>query len=124
MNVRLSLLLLVGALMVNGCAGDKGKELFETAQFEEKQSNKEHAIKLYEELLQRTPNSIEARTNLGVALAHEGRYDEAIQQYEQIVNLPGAPESATPASGLGMFTGSRTSGSAGSAKSTTSIKVR
>ena len=61
MNVRLSLLLLIGALMVNGCAGDKGKELFETAQFEEKQSNKEHAIKLYEELVSKYPDSELAR---------------------------------------------------------------
>ena len=39
------------------------------------------AIKLYEELLQQLPDSIEARTNLGAALAQEGRYDEAQQQY-------------------------------------------
>src|SRR5436305_12792474 len=41
------------------------------------------AIKLYRELLQQAPNAIEVRTNLGVALAHEGRYTEAIEQYCQ-----------------------------------------
>ena len=40
-----------------------------------------HAIKLYEELLKQVPDSIEARTNLGAALAQEGRYDQALQQY-------------------------------------------
>ncbi len=35
------------------------------------------AVKLYEELLRNAPDWIEARTNLGVALAQEGRYDEA-----------------------------------------------
>jgi tetratricopeptide (TPR) repeat protein len=39
------------------------------------------AVKLYEELLQLVPDSIEARTNLGAALAQIGRYDEALQQY-------------------------------------------
>jgi len=41
------------------------------------------AIKLYEELIQLVPDSIEARTNLGAALAQQGRYDEALQQYRQ-----------------------------------------
>ncbi len=33
-------------LTLAGCAGEKGKEVFETAQFEEKQHNVEHAKKL------------------------------------------------------------------------------
>ena len=44
------------------------------------------AIKLYEELLKLVPDSIEARTNLGAALAQEGRYDEALQQYRQALS--------------------------------------
>jgi tetratricopeptide (TPR) repeat protein len=44
------------------------------------------AIKLYEDLLRLTPDSIEARTNLGVALAHEGRYDEAMQKYREVLS--------------------------------------
>lgn len=43
--------------------------------------NSELAIQLYQELLQKAPDSIEARTNLGVALAQEGRYCEAVTQY-------------------------------------------
>jgi tetratricopeptide (TPR) repeat protein len=43
------------------------------------------AIKLYDELLQQVPDSIEARTNLGAALAQEGRYDEAVQQYRLVL---------------------------------------
>lgn len=41
------------------------------------------AIKLYEELLQLVPDSIEARTNLGAAFAQVGRYDDALRQYRQ-----------------------------------------
>jgi len=44
------------------------------------------AIKLYEELLQLVPDSVEARTNLGAAFAQIGRYDEAIQQYRQALS--------------------------------------
>jgi len=43
--------------------------------------NAAQAIKLYEELLQQVPDSVEARTNLGAALAQEGRYGDAMKQY-------------------------------------------
>ena len=49
--------LVVGALLSAGCSGDKGKELFETAQFEEKQHNIPHAVQLYEEIVQKHPKS-------------------------------------------------------------------
>lgn len=44
------------ALMLAGC-GDKAKDLYETAQFEEQQFNTEHAGKLYQELLSKYPDS-------------------------------------------------------------------
>lgn len=44
-------------LMAGGCAGEKGKELYETAQFEEKQHNQEHAAQLYREIIKRYPGS-------------------------------------------------------------------
>lgn len=48
--------LVLACLALAGC-GDRAKELYETAQFEELQQNKPHAIKLYEELLQKYPDS-------------------------------------------------------------------
>jgi outer membrane protein assembly factor BamD (BamD/ComL family) len=39
------------------CSADKGKELFETAQFEEKQNNREHARQLYQEIVTKYPGS-------------------------------------------------------------------
>src|SRR5215469_3994717 len=45
--------------------------------------NTQLAIKLYQELLEKAPDSVEARTNLGVALAEEGRYGEAVAQYHE-----------------------------------------
>ena len=49
--------LLLGTLLAGGCAGDGGKELFETAQFEEQQHNREHAVQLYREILKKYPGS-------------------------------------------------------------------
>ncbi len=44
-------------IILGGCSGEKGKELFDTAQFEEKQNNREHAAKLYEEIVKKYPDS-------------------------------------------------------------------
>lgn len=54
---RVVLLAVLLLAMVAGCAADKSQELFETAQFEEKQNNKEHAQKLYREIVEKYPGS-------------------------------------------------------------------
>ena len=54
---KLVLLGMVLLGLLGGCAADKSQELFETAQFEEKQNNKEHAQKLYQEIVDKYPNS-------------------------------------------------------------------
>jgi outer membrane protein assembly factor BamD (BamD/ComL family) len=51
------IVLLLGILMLAGCAGDKGKELFETARFEEQQHNQELAVQLYREIVKKYPGS-------------------------------------------------------------------
>jgi len=56
--------------------------------------NAELAIKLYEQLLRQAPDSMEARTNLGVAFAQEGRYEEAAQQYRQVLSRDSRNETA------------------------------
>jgi tetratricopeptide (TPR) repeat protein len=43
----------------------------------------EEAIRLYEELVKIQPGSVEARTNLGVALTDAGRYKDAVAQYDE-----------------------------------------
>jgi len=47
----------LAGLLGAGCSGDKSKELFETAQFEEKQNNREHAEKLYSEIIAKFPGT-------------------------------------------------------------------
>ncbi|MBF0593220.1 MAG: outer membrane protein assembly factor BamD [Nitrospirae bacterium] len=51
------LLVVVSVLFLPGCAGKKDRELFETAQFEEKQNNPQHARQLYEEIITKYPDS-------------------------------------------------------------------
>lgn len=47
-------------ILLTGCTGDKPKELLETAEFEERQTNLPHAKQLYEELVRLYPTSPEA----------------------------------------------------------------
>ncbi len=53
----LMLALLVSAATLLNCSGNKAAELYDTAQFEEKQNNKEHAIQLYKEIMEKYPDS-------------------------------------------------------------------
>jgi outer membrane protein assembly factor BamD (BamD/ComL family) len=48
--------LLLTAFFGYGCS-DKAQELYETAQFEELQKNKPHAVKLYREIINEYPES-------------------------------------------------------------------
>jgi outer membrane protein assembly factor BamD (BamD/ComL family) len=53
-------------LLLAGC-GDKAKDLYDTAQLEEKQNNRPHATKLYRQIVEEHPNSPyvnQARTRL------------------------------------------------------------
>lgn len=55
------ILLALSCMALAACSNDQGKQQLETAQFEEKQSNKEHAMKLYEEVVTKYPGSPNAR---------------------------------------------------------------
>jgi TolA-binding protein len=43
-------------LLLLGC-GDKAKDLYDTAQLEEKQNNRPHATKLYRQIVEEYPDS-------------------------------------------------------------------
>src|ERR1035441_3433006 len=77
-----------------GCQEVSPRALYDQAGGALDAGNTALAIKLYQELLRRAPDSIEARTNLGVAFAQEGRYDEAVQQYRQVLSRDSRNESA------------------------------
>lgn len=48
-------LVMIAGLSIAGCSGNNAKELFETAQFEELQNNRDHAMKLYREIIEKDP---------------------------------------------------------------------
>lgn len=58
------------------------EQLYREATALYQQGKVEEAVARYELLLKAVPDSVEAHTNLGVALAHLGRYPEAISNYE------------------------------------------
>src|SRR5258708_4490836 len=45
------------------------------------------AIRLYQQYLQSGPPSLDAFTNYGAALAHEGQYSEAIAEYKEALKI-------------------------------------
>jgi outer membrane protein assembly factor BamD (BamD/ComL family) len=57
MKLILLAAMIVLTMALSGCTGQKAAELYETAQFEEKQNNPEHAAELYEEILRKYPDS-------------------------------------------------------------------
>jgi Flp pilus assembly protein TadD len=67
------------------------KSLYRDADAAYDRGDVQQAIQLYEKLIKIDPDSVAARTNLGVALAHVGRYRDAITQYEEALNR--APDS-------------------------------
>ena len=50
-------LMILFLVAVSGCSGDKAKELMDTARLEEKQHNPDHATQLYQEIIQKYPDS-------------------------------------------------------------------
>jgi len=61
MKKQILILLAVCCTALTACSSDGGKQQLETAQFEEKQNNKEHAVKLYEEIVTKYAGSPNAK---------------------------------------------------------------
>jgi outer membrane protein assembly factor BamD (BamD/ComL family) len=49
--------LLISVATLLSCSENKAAELYDTAQLEEKQNNKEHAVQLYKEIMNKYPES-------------------------------------------------------------------
>jgi TolA-binding protein len=61
MRKKIILLLLSLAIAFSACSGNKAEELFETAKLEELQNAPDHAMKLYQEIVDKYPESEYAR---------------------------------------------------------------
>ena len=69
MKQRLMVLFVVLGLALASCSGNNAEQLFETAKLEELQDNREHAKKLYQDIITAYPDSPfakEARDRLAV----------------------------------------------------------
>ncbi|GAB1724928.1 MAG: hypothetical protein GDA65_03360 [Nitrospira sp. CR1.1] len=62
MNRLLTWAILVLLLSGSACGPDQASHMLETAQFEERQTNKAHAKELYEEIIRHYPDSPAAKT--------------------------------------------------------------
>ncbi|MBW2331771.1 MAG: hypothetical protein JRF30_12900 [Deltaproteobacteria bacterium] len=51
------ILMVIVAAVLSGCSGNGAEQLFDTAKLEELQNNREHATKLYQEIIQKYPES-------------------------------------------------------------------
>ena len=61
MREKIILLLLSLAIAFSACSGNQAEELFETAKLEELQNAPDHAMKLYQEIVDKYPESEYAR---------------------------------------------------------------
>ncbi len=61
------------------------EKMFEDAVAAQRRGDDKSAIRIYEQLVRRTPGSVEVRANYGAALAREGRLDAAIEQYRAAI---------------------------------------
>ncbi len=89
--MRLALLLLVSISLAR-TQGSGPEQLFRDAVEAQKRGDDARAVRNYQELVKLQPNVLAVRANLGAALAHLGRFDEAIAQYRAALALvPGHP---------------------------------
>jgi len=89
----LAFALMSSTLFPTPSVGQSADSLYNDAGKAYESGDVKRAIELYEQLVRMAPSSVQARTNLGVALAHEGRYSDAIAQYREALKQD--PESAT-----------------------------
>ena len=80
--------LLIAAGIAAGAARAQSpspEQLFHDAVAAQQRGDDALAVREYQELIKRYPDSLEVRANLGAALARLNRYDEAIVQYRAVL---------------------------------------
>ncbi|MCX7944160.1 MAG: tetratricopeptide repeat protein [Deltaproteobacteria bacterium] len=77
----------VDAMMKTSLANDPAIEIIREADGHLANGNYRLAISTYRDALIKNPNSIQARYNLGIALAKVERYEQAIAEWEKVLQL-------------------------------------
>lgn len=57
LKLFIPLLITISLIASLSCSGNQAEELYKTAEFEELQNNREHARKLYKEIIKKYPGS-------------------------------------------------------------------
>jgi tetratricopeptide (TPR) repeat protein len=85
--------IVVGIAIVVTCAYSQTspQELLDKAVAAQKSGQLEEAVRIYHTLLDKFPDIAEIRSNLGAALAGEGRYSEAVTEYKRALELKPDP---------------------------------
>jgi outer membrane protein assembly factor BamD (BamD/ComL family) len=68
-SMMVSFLILIVVLFVSACSDNRALELYQTAQFEEVQNNREHALQLYHQIISEYPSSdfaVKARERIAI----------------------------------------------------------
>ena len=56
-TITVLVLMIILVTVLSGCSGNNDEQLFDTAKLEELQNNREHAIRLYQEIIDKYPQS-------------------------------------------------------------------
>ena len=80
--MRIVAFLIAGAALAQSSSPE---QLFHDAVAAQQRGDDSLAVRKYQELLKRYPDSLEVRANLGAALAKLNRYDEAIVEYRAVL---------------------------------------
>lgn len=97
--MRIFIFVLFCAVLCPAQQGDPDRLLSDAIQAQQR-GDYQVAIKEYRELLALRPQDVEAKVNLGAALAHVGRFDEAIVMYQSA--LPSLKDSRMVRLNLGL----------------------
>ena len=82
-HLAITFFLLLPLIASSAAQRKSADELYKEAVAADERGETQQAIALYQEVIALQPGSVQARSNLGVALAHTGRYSEAITQYQE-----------------------------------------
>jgi tetratricopeptide (TPR) repeat protein len=84
--MRTALIVLFLSTALISAQQPKPDKLFSSAILAQQRGDYATAIQDYQKFLELRPNMVEAKANLGAALSHEGRLDEAIVQYRSALS--------------------------------------
>jgi len=85
---------LSGKILLEKRPSNEIRELFYTALSQQKQGEKEQAIKGYKKIIEMDPMNVEAHTNLGVIYKNMGKLGQAVKEFQTVLSMNPRHENA------------------------------